>query len=213
MTIYADVTFKYFDANGVKQTECGLYGISDGGYHKRMISKHSFPIDAEKAWDDLLESIQKDIECIFGVLRKCFQILKTPVRFHDAVLITCMFHTCCVLHNMLLKWDKPGLLCMGPTQDRWFHCAWSDWSPEKDSLNFGTGDSEFVNALVDAKGPDYCDAWIETEQAALAKKHKRHTPSKSGVKAPVAPARSGLDVNGESSGHAEIKLTFLGHLC
>ena len=203
--IYADVTFEYFDANGVKQTERGLYGISDGGYHKWrcMISKHSFPVDAETAWDDLLASIRKDIERIFGILKKRFQILKTPIRFQDAALITCMFHTCCVLHNMILKRDKPGLLRMDPTQDRWFHRA---QSPEKDSLNSETGDAEFDNALVDAENPDYCDAWIESERAALAKKHKRHTPSKSSAKAPVA--RSGLEVNGESSGHAETSFSF-----
>ena len=64
---YADVTFEYFDANGVKQTEQGLYGISDNGNHKCrcIISKHSFPVDAEKAWDNLLASIWKDIELLF----------------------------------------------------------------------------------------------------------------------------------------------------
>ena len=47
-----------------------------------------------------VESTRKDIECIFGILKKKFLILKNPIRQHIKENIERMFLTCCVIHNM-----------------------------------------------------------------------------------------------------------------
>jgi hypothetical protein len=47
----------------------------------------------------------KDVECIFGILKKWFLVLKYPSHFHKMEDIGNVFSTCCVLHNMLLEWE------------------------------------------------------------------------------------------------------------
>jgi len=54
----------------------------------------------------MLESLRKDVECTFGILKGRFRILKTAVRLHRAIDIDKVFLTCCILHNMLLKEDN-----------------------------------------------------------------------------------------------------------
>ena len=57
-------------------------------------------------WSKRLESIRKDVERTFGVLKKRFRVLKLPLLFREASFIEDMFITCCVLHNMLLHHDS-----------------------------------------------------------------------------------------------------------
>ena len=61
---------------------------------------------SETEWSGLLESLRKDVECLFGILKKRFMILKHSVRFHDIETISDVFRTCCILHNMLLEHDE-----------------------------------------------------------------------------------------------------------
>ncbi|CAN0416889.1 unnamed protein product, partial [Ascophyllum nodosum] len=48
-----------------------------------------------------LESVRKDVECFFGILRGRFRILKLPILFRSRERIDNAFFTCCILHNML----------------------------------------------------------------------------------------------------------------
>ena len=83
--------------------------ICDGGYHDwpclACPYKHQVPGSSMEAWSKNVESVRKDIECIFGILKKRFLFLKHPIRLHCPDKIHRAFVTCCVLHNILLDYD------------------------------------------------------------------------------------------------------------
>jgi hypothetical protein len=54
------------------------------------------------AW---LESMRKDVECTFGILKGRFRILKMGIWLHKQKAADMIFLTCCALHNMLLDVD------------------------------------------------------------------------------------------------------------
>jgi hypothetical protein len=49
-----------------------------------------------------LESMRKDAECTFGILKGRFRILKTGVRVHGVEATDKIWLTCCALHNFVL---------------------------------------------------------------------------------------------------------------
>lgn len=61
--------------------------------------------DADGRWSAALESVRKDVECFFGILKGRFRILKLGILFQDKDDIDNMFFTCCILHNMLHAFD------------------------------------------------------------------------------------------------------------
>ena len=84
----------------------GAYFISDGGYHRWpcLISnpfKHQPEGTDLEVWSQNIESVWKDIECVFGILKKRFLFLKHPIRIHSPHCI----QRCCVLHNILIDYD------------------------------------------------------------------------------------------------------------
>ena len=56
-------------------------------------------------WSKWLESVRKDVECTFGILKKRFKLLKIGMLYQDQQKCDNAFMTCCVLHNMLLTED------------------------------------------------------------------------------------------------------------
>ena len=106
--LYGQVKYKMRDLQGNEYEEMGLYLIVDGGYHKwRCLQcplKHS-AIHREMLWSKWLETVRKDVECVFGVLKGRFRCLKLPIYYHDKKTIDDMFFTCSILHNMLLSHD------------------------------------------------------------------------------------------------------------
>ena len=46
-----------------------------------------------------LESMRKDVECTFGILKGRFRVLKTGIRLAGTESADNMFMTCCALHN------------------------------------------------------------------------------------------------------------------
>jgi hypothetical protein len=95
--------------DGPPVTETGLYLICDGGYPKRPLLICPFKDQQEgtdmHAWSSHVESLRKDVECTFGILKKRFMILKHAVRFHDIENLEHIFRTCCIFHNILLTHD------------------------------------------------------------------------------------------------------------
>ena len=59
----------------------------------------------EKRWSNWLESMWKDVECTFGILKGRFRISKTGIRLHGVEAVNKIWKTCCALHNMLLDVD------------------------------------------------------------------------------------------------------------
>lgn len=64
------------------------------------------PSDAhELKWSRALESVRKDVECFFGILKGRFRVLKLPVQYRTKERIDDLFFTCCILHNMIHAFD------------------------------------------------------------------------------------------------------------
>jgi len=67
-------------------------------------AKHAEEADL-KAFFGLRESVRKDVECLFGILKKRFRRLGVPSLAHFAENINTMVKVCSILHNMLLAHD------------------------------------------------------------------------------------------------------------
>ena len=50
-------------------------------------------------WSEMLESLRKDIECLFGQMKQEFAILKYGSRFNSLELMDDIFLTCSAIHN------------------------------------------------------------------------------------------------------------------
>ena len=106
---YDGFSFNLRDSEGVETTHHdNPYLTCDGGYHKWLQLMCGFKttnVEALALWSKKLESIRKDVECAFGVMKKRFKVLKIPLLFRDVSFMENIFMTCCCLHNMLLDHD------------------------------------------------------------------------------------------------------------
>jgi len=84
------------------------YLLCDGGYHLWRVLQCPLKWSSkteEQRWSRWLESVRKDVECTFGILKGRFRILKSGIRFQSRQAVDETFLTCCVIHNMLLEDD------------------------------------------------------------------------------------------------------------
>ena len=110
--LFAGVDFELYTKrhNGTAGTVrlVGPYLICDGGYHKWRILqdplKHScnYP---QIRWSKWLESVRKDIERVFGILKRRFIILKSSMEYNTQKKCDNVFTACCMLHNILHAFD------------------------------------------------------------------------------------------------------------
>ena len=77
---------------------------------------------SQARWSKWCESMRKDVECTFGILKGRWRILKTGVRLEGLETVDNIWYTCCALHNMLLHID--GL------NNRWTQGIASDYEGE-----------------------------------------------------------------------------------
>jgi len=83
-----------------------LWFLVDGIYPElaRFVKTISQPItDAERKFTKWQESCRKDIERVFGVIVRKFQILKRDIEKWDANDVTSIVFTCIVMHNMMVE--------------------------------------------------------------------------------------------------------------
>jgi hypothetical protein len=100
----------YEKENGIirKQKYIGGWFITDNGYQPWSIF-----VPPHKSWDnddvidfaEWIESMRKDVECSFGILKKRWRVLKHGFKLEDALQCDKMFLTCCALHNLLILHD------------------------------------------------------------------------------------------------------------
>lgn len=87
----------------------GAWIIADNGYHTRwsqlMSGKMAPSSTVELFVTNVMTSWRKDVECVFGILKKRFLILKYGLRLRDIASIQSVILACAILHNMLLKFD------------------------------------------------------------------------------------------------------------
>lgn len=56
-------------------------------------------------WSKWVESMRKDVECTFGIMKGRFRILKIGIRLQSIDAVDKLWCTCCALHNMFLEDD------------------------------------------------------------------------------------------------------------
>ena len=66
--------------------------------------KHTADADRVR-WSEFVESVRKDVECSFGILKKRFQFLKNGVNWQSKNDIDNAVFSCVILHNMLHDFD------------------------------------------------------------------------------------------------------------
>jgi hypothetical protein len=125
-TTLQDVTFELYDVNSCgsvfKQKYVGAWLIVDNGYLNWPTTVPPMKTSLSRAsirFSQWLESIRKDVECTFGILKGRFRILKTGIRLVGQESADKIFLTCCALHNWLLHED--GL------DSAWEDGVQSDW--------------------------------------------------------------------------------------
>jgi hypothetical protein len=111
--IYYNVEwFVYTNEIGDKEYFSSPYVIVDGGYHNWVVTiaaNDTFRSDPDYIrWQKRMESVRKDIECVFGRLKSRFRILKNPIQYQKKHQIDNIFLSCCILYNMCHVWDKLG---------------------------------------------------------------------------------------------------------
>ena len=98
------------DANGnvISIKYNGCYVIVNNGYMSRSTTvppmKKSI-LRSEIRFSEWLQSLRKDVECTFGIMKKIWMILKHRIRLHGISNCDRIWLTCCALHNMLLDID------------------------------------------------------------------------------------------------------------
>ena len=106
--VYGDVKYKITMADGRVVEKTGVYFLCDGGYHRWTCLMSPVPpcgdVDVHR-WSEWLESVRKDVECFFGILKGRFRWLKMPILLQKQKHIDNAVFLCCILHNMLLDFD------------------------------------------------------------------------------------------------------------
>jgi Plant transposon protein len=113
--VYKDHEYSLYDATGNSKVVKGGYCICDNGYLRwpTMMAPSKVAIGApDYNWSEMLESLRKDIECLFGQMKQEFAILKYDSRFNSLELMDNIFLTCCAIRNQRkiiagadLPWD------------------------------------------------------------------------------------------------------------
>jgi hypothetical protein len=106
--LYADVKYKLSSSAGEWIEYCGAWLLVDGGYLPwscTICPLKSTSSIKETRWSKWAESMRKDVECTFGILKGRWRILKTGIRLQSLSAVDDVWFTCCALHNMLLNID------------------------------------------------------------------------------------------------------------
>jgi hypothetical protein len=124
-----DIFFSLYDAMGNVIIVKGAYLITDAGFLQIGAFMdpriHSWSSD-DVRWAEFLESIRKDVECLFGILKNRFRFLWGYNESRSHVTIENAFKTCCILHNMILDFDRGYHEAM----KAWENVDWSSIDPD-----------------------------------------------------------------------------------
>ena len=104
---YNEVEWSYFDIEGNVLWSKGVYLICDGGYlrWRTLICPYQFSREGTKKgyYSANLESVRKDVECTFGILKKRWRILEYGIiHYRSSDRCEKVFVVCCILHNIML---------------------------------------------------------------------------------------------------------------
>jgi hypothetical protein len=103
-----DVKGIVIDDRGVPRVTTGGYLIVDGGYQKLswLIDPYKNGCNIhQKIFSEMLESVRKDIECTFGIIKQRFRLFLNNIQFHKFEVIENAWKTAVMLHNMLIIYN------------------------------------------------------------------------------------------------------------
>lgn len=104
--LFRDAQWKYYNQDGHVRREIGMYLISDNGYLRWPTTICPFTrtsvASPEGYFSTNVESVRKDVECTFGIIKKRWRILNNGFYQRDIALCEKIFVTCCCLHNFML---------------------------------------------------------------------------------------------------------------
>jgi hypothetical protein len=104
--IFKNSCCHYYNAEGRVQFERGMYLICDNGYLRWPTSICPYAqVDkstVEGFFSTNIESVRKDVEHNFGIMKKRWQILNNGFKYCDIKICEKIFITYCCLHNFLL---------------------------------------------------------------------------------------------------------------
>jgi hypothetical protein len=99
--------WQYYDEDGTVRTSKGMFLICDNGYLTWLTTicphAHFDSTTMEVFFSTNLESVRKDVECTFGILKKRWRVFNNGILFRDIDVCDKVFTTCCCLHNVLLN--------------------------------------------------------------------------------------------------------------
>ena len=128
-----DVEGILIDEKGIPLLCKGGYLVVDGGYPKYQFLIDPMPQTSSvkgTIWSEWLESIRKDVECFFGILKSRFRMLKNAIQMHSFKDIECAWYCAIILHNMLIQYD-------GKDMDSWEKTLdWDNIDPDYDDVEF-----------------------------------------------------------------------------
>jgi len=104
--VYKEYKFLIYKLDGTMIEVSGAYIICDNGYHKwacLMEPSKQSSTQEEHQWSEMIESLRKDIECFFGILKQIFAILKYGCRLQNLDEVDNIFLACCAMYNEKLK--------------------------------------------------------------------------------------------------------------
>jgi hypothetical protein len=111
-TVLSDVDFKLLERNAegtvIEKKYRGAWAMVDNGYLSWSVTVPPMKTTAymaELRWSKWVESLRKDVECAFGILKGRFRLLKSGVRCEKVTDVDKVFKTCVALHNWLLSYD------------------------------------------------------------------------------------------------------------
>jgi hypothetical protein len=88
---YSTVKWNFKDSRGRDKTAVGVYLICDGGYLRWPILICPYAsagvATLEGYFSSNLESVRKDVECVFGILKKRWRIVEAGLRFRDIKVV------------------------------------------------------------------------------------------------------------------------------
>jgi hypothetical protein len=103
---FKDVWWCYYTEDGRIRHEQAVYLICNNGYLHWPSSIRPYKghkcATLEGYFSSNLESVHKDVECTFGILKKRWKILNNGLLFRDICICENIFVTCCCLHYFLL---------------------------------------------------------------------------------------------------------------
>jgi hypothetical protein len=147
---FCPVQWQYYDDNCWVCTDIGAYLISDSGYlpwPEAICPYSGEPCQTlEGYFSTNLESVQKDVECTFGILKKRWRVLNSSMLFRDIGVCEKIFVACCCLHNFLLEVIECNDVRIGRGAPLGNDCMWLDGhttppdvrkSDQIDAIRFG----------------------------------------------------------------------------